>query len=222
MRTSDGEAFIVEERVDAHKIDANRAGTCYLKDGDKLDRTSIRVLWLDDETVEQTADLAAGLAPILVAEVEAYLERMAPGFSRLLPEDVPRQRDGGENETETDAENENETIGDWDDGEGLALEEITREHNENLTEIERAALAREREDLAADPVRLEERSANDALVAKLRDAGDSGVKATDLADIATRGRSWTYDKLGELEEAGRVRRTTDGTWAWVTEDAHSA
>jgi S-DNA-T family DNA segregation ATPase FtsK/SpoIIIE len=213
MRTSDGESFIVEERIDAHKIDANRSGTCYVKDGDQLDRSPVRCYFVDDETVEQTADLAAGLAPILVAEVEAFLERMAPGFSRLLPEDVPRQRDGSEDDAETAEE--------FDDGDGLSLDEITGTRDENLTEIEQAALAREREDMAADPIRLEERAANEALAQALQEAGANGAKVAALADAATRGRSWTYDKLGELEDAGRVQRTRDGSWAWVTEDAHA-
>jgi DNA segregation ATPase FtsK/SpoIIIE, S-DNA-T family len=224
MRTSDGEAFIVEERIDAHKIDANRSGTCYVKDGDQLDRSPVRCFYLDDETVEQTAELAAGLAPILVAEIEAFLEREVPGFSRLLPEDVPRQRGASETDDENGGENDSEdteTIEDWEDGEGLPLSEITRARDENLTEIEQAALNREREDLAADPVRLEEGPAYDALVAALAEAGDAGIRAAVLADVATRGRSWTYDKLQELEQAGRVGRTTEGTWAWITQEAHA-
>ncbi|HEY5985974.1 MAG TPA: FtsK/SpoIIIE domain-containing protein, partial [Streptosporangiaceae bacterium] len=52
----------------------------------------------------------------------------------------------------------------------------------------------------------------EALLAVLATAGERGIRAEDLADAIGRGRTWTYDRLGELERQGRARRGLDRRW----------
>lgn len=225
MRTAKGESFIItEEKVDAHKIDTNRPGTCYVQEGAEVDKMPTRVYFLDDEGVEQVADLASGLGACLADEVEDFLASLCEEYAMRENAMVPAQRDG-ENENETDTENASETatetIPEWVDPEGVSLGGVLTRRDETLSEVEQRQLAREREDQEVEPLRLEEGPAYEALLAALRDAGPDGVQAKDLMAAATRKSSWLYDHLGELESDGKVARTKTGRWAWINDHAHA-
>lgn len=218
MRNAKGETYILTEgTVDAHKIDSNRPGTCYVQEGSDLDKMPTRVYFLDDEGVEQVATLAADLGPGLADEVEDFLASQFEEYA-MRESAMPRQRDS---ESETDGENENETIPEWVDVEGLSLGGVTMQRDEALSEVEKRQLAREREDDNAEPLRLEEGPAKEALRTALLEGGPDGVQAKDLMAAATRKSTWLYEQLGEMEEAGNVARTKSGRWAWVGEKAHA-
>jgi len=224
MRNAKGETFILTDgTVDAHKIDSNRPGTCYVQEGANLDKMPTRVYFLNDSGVEQIADLAAGLGAVLAEEVEDFLASLFEEYAFRENATMPRQRDS-ETENETGTENENETsaetIPEWVDPEGVSLGGVTVRRDETLSEVEKRQLAREREDEEADPLRLEEGPAFDALVSALQGAGPDGVQAKDLMAAATRKSTWLYDRLGELEEQEKVARTRSGRWAWIGDRAH--
>lgn len=237
MRTEKGERFIITDGVvDAHKIDTNRPGTCYVQEGSDIDKMPTRVYFLDDRGVSQVASLAQGLGPSLAEEVEEFLASL---FEEYADRDSYRdERDSdrdtetrNENRTETDrdderdsdrdTEAENETIPEWVESDTVSLGEITTGRDETLSAIEKRQLVREREDDAADPIRLEEGPAFEALLSALQEAGPVGAQAKDLMAAATRRSTWLYEKLGELEKGGKVARTREGRWAWTVQKAHA-
>jgi S-DNA-T family DNA segregation ATPase FtsK/SpoIIIE len=222
MQTVKGETFIIPDgKVDAHKIDENRPGTCYVKDGSHLDKMPTRVCFLDDPTVAQVAALAYGLGPSLADEVEDFLASLFEEYA-MRENAMPVQRDDTENEaTENRNENRAETIPDWSETGDVSLGAVTARRDESLSEVEKRHLAREREDQEADSLRLEEGPAYEALLAALQEADPDGVQAKDLMAAATRRSSWLYGKLGELEATGKVARTRNGKWAWVGEKVHA-
>jgi S-DNA-T family DNA segregation ATPase FtsK/SpoIIIE len=222
MQSTKGETFIIpDSKVDAHKIDANRPGTCYVKDGADLDKMPTRVYFLDDPTVAQVADLAYGLGPSLADEVEDFLASLFEEYA-MRENAMPVQRDDTENEaTENRDENRAETIPDWNETGDVSLGAVTARRDKSLSEVEKRHLAREREGQEVDSLRLEEGPAYEALLAALQEADPDGVQAKDLMAAATRKSSWLYDKLGELEATGKAARTRNGKWAWVGEKVHA-
>jgi S-DNA-T family DNA segregation ATPase FtsK/SpoIIIE len=214
MRTAKGESFIItEDKVDAHKIDTNRPGTCYVQEGSEVDKMPTRVYFLDDEGVTQVADLAAGLGAVLAQEVEDFLASQFEEYAMRENAMASEQRDT-ENENETGSEDGTE-IPDWVDVEGVSLGTVTTGRDETLSEIEKVQLRREREDDEAEPLRLEEGAAYEALLTALQEAGPTGVQAKDLMAAATRRSTWLYDNLNALKEQGKVDRTKEGRWAWI-------
>lgn len=212
MHSSKGENFVItaDSSIDAHKIDENRPGTCYTQDGATLDKMPCRCFFLDDETVEQMAVLAAGLAPRLVAEVEAFLVSVAPEYAER---DATTRRDD-ETEGET-GETEDETIPPWREDDDETMDDITTRRDETLSETDRAALDADRAKREEEPVRLGEQEAREALAAALESAGIAGAKVPDLTKRATRSSSWVYERLNEWEVEEKVKRSPSGTWVWT-------
>jgi DNA segregation ATPase FtsK/SpoIIIE, S-DNA-T family len=67
-------------------------------------------------------------------------------------------------------------------------------------------------DGTADSTSLSSAEALEALLAVLATVGERGIRAEDLVTAIGRGRTWTYDRLGELERQGRARRGLDRRW----------
>lgn len=230
MQDNTGEHYVMPGcTVDAHKIPADRPGTCYHLDGDELDPMPIRTYRMGDETIETLVSLLTGYTCPLDAlssraaenaSVEILGEFVSSGYAeRDIP--VPIQRDS----TETPAENGDETmseIPEWTENGNVSLEEITAARDAALSETERDALDRARDDDKVTPARLGEEEAYAALLAALRSAGSAGVGPQELMRATTRKSTWLYDKLAELDEAGRARRTQTGVWAWCGASVNSS
>lgn len=231
MADSDGETFVIPDHiVRADKIDADRPGTCYHLDGDKLDKMPMRTYYLSDETIDQLVSLLEGetttldeVSQRLADECEAYANREV-FVSTGRDEDDETDRDGVD-ETETDRDETSETDGDdmsdlpeWESGEGVSFEDITSRHRETLTPeqreaADRAAAAEAEAEQAAELTRLDEDAAKAKLREVLRAGGAEGVRAGELARQCTRKSSWLYERLDELGDD--VQRTKHGTWAWA-------
>jgi S-DNA-T family DNA segregation ATPase FtsK/SpoIIIE len=215
--TGEGYVLTVGTAVNAHKIDGDRPGTCYHEDNSKLDPLQMRIVFVGDgsngtpDTVAQVADLLRGKTPDLdrdsiengIAELEAYANR--------------ERFDGAEAETgiesETPAPDENE-VREWTENGEADLLDVTSRYRAGLSPADReAAEARSRSEAEKESRRLGETEARDAVIQALLDAGAAGVAAADLAEVATRKSTWTYDYLKDLEEKGKVKRTGSGTYA---------
>lgn len=99
----------------------------------------------------------------------------------------------------------------WLDGPDVPLDELVRLHRESMTAGQRDMADRARAALMAElePPKLGEQDAVEALVSALRAAGAEGVRARDLAKVATRSSSWLYPKLAEVG----AQTTKRGNWA---------
>lgn len=95
MEDSDGEAFVLPgNRVFAEQIDDERPGTCYVKDGSRLNSMPVRVLYIDDDLRDAIVKARAGKTVQLDPESAAAIERFFPEFAdRPRPGQVPEQRD---------------------------------------------------------------------------------------------------------------------------------
>lgn len=231
MQDDQGEHFVMPgHSVRADQIDADRPGTCYFLDGDKLHSMPIRILYLDDATVEAVATERAGRTAELDARSEAAICRYFPEFAdreRYLPVDAPEpdaelaaelERNPGGTPAE-DEEEDMAEVPEWNDGPDVDLADVLAARRESMSAQERDTADRKREaELAATapPERLSEAEAKQAMLAALAAAWPEGVRAKELQAVATRGSSWFYNVANEMAEAGMVRRTPEhGTWALV-------
>lgn len=241
MQNKGGEGFLFDEDVvDAHKIDEDRPGTCYHKDGGKVMKMPLRVFWVDDATVTQLNALMDGHTPALsraaLADLAERVEREAsqleekfgPEFAepqRELIKKLLAKRDIAMAPDRDESETPEMPIPEWTENDDIPLSAITGQTTETLTETEREILTGQRdgetEPEPAEPERLGEEEAKAALEAALRDAGPAGLKVGALCAAATRRRTWTYEQLGALDEAGKVERTADGAFAWKVNELHS-
>jgi DNA segregation ATPase FtsK/SpoIIIE, S-DNA-T family len=224
MADDTGENYIVPGyTVDAHKIPADRPGTCYHLDGESLDPMPFRTYRVHDETIAQLVSLLTGYTPILDAvsarAAETVLvdgETVSTGYAeRDIP--VPVRDENGNETTES---GEGETVPEWTENGEIELDEITARRTESLSPEQRETERREREAEGVVPARLAETEAYAALVSALRAAGLEGTTPAKLMAAATRKSTWLYDKLEELEEAGQVKRTRAGLWAWTGASVH--
>lgn len=245
MKNKGGEGFLFDEDVvDAHKIDEDRPGTCYHRAGAKVMRMPLRVFWIDDATVAQLNDLMDGHTPTLPDEAVADLlrrveeeasqleERLGPEYAepqRALITMWVSKRDSETGPSETTETGESETsempIPEWNENGEIPLSEITGRGSENLSDAQRELLlggpAPEPTPEIAESERLDEDAAKVALETALRAAGEEGLDVVALGRVATRKRTWTYERIGELDEAGKIVRTQAGRYAWRTSELHS-
>lgn len=105
MEDSAGEDFVMPgNRVFAEQIDEDRPGTCYVKDGSRLNSMPVRVLYIDDALRDEIVALRTGKTTELDPASAAAIERFFPDFAdRPRPGLVPAQRDSDENGPGTDA-----------------------------------------------------------------------------------------------------------------------
>ena len=225
LNSSAGEHVIFEgeKAVGADAIPADRPGTCYHKDNEVLDRLSIRVLLPSEEEVSKVVELRTGYTtPLDEMTTSAVLAAVPEYRDRALPEEglsretgpVPGERDSGGTERDP-AE-----VPPWYDGPDLPLHAVVESRNGTLSPEQRERESRERDfqrERESRP-RLSEADAMAALEQALRDSGPDGIRAKDLAEIATRRSSWLYETgLARLKQDGKVRRTRNGFWAWAEE-----
>lgn len=203
MQDSDGEGYVIPGyTVDAHKIPQDRPGTCYYLNGDSLDALPLRVLYVNDATVDQLAGVMGGRTPVLESATETAV-------AALLPE-------RREFESETPEGVEGESIPEWTENVEVPLQEIVDRSRADWTPQQwESARESEQAESRAEGEKLSETQAKDAVRAGLGRAGPDGARAADLATAATRSRTWTYDLLNELEQSGEVARTADGRWRLV-------
>jgi hypothetical protein len=85
MQDSAGESFVMPgHRVRAEAIDAERKGTCYMLDGDRLESMPIRVYWIDDDMVAAVVAARAGRTPELDARSAEAIELYFPDFANRM------------------------------------------------------------------------------------------------------------------------------------------
>lgn len=98
MEDADGESFVLPgHRVRAEDIDEDRPGTCYVKDGSRLNSMPIRVRYIDDALRDMIVEARQGRTAELDSESAAAIERFFPEFKdRPRPGQVPAQRDSDE------------------------------------------------------------------------------------------------------------------------------
>lgn len=231
MADSEGEAYVIPDHVvRADKIDADRPGTCYHLDNEKLDKMPMRTYFLSDETIDQLVSLLEGETTTLDAvsqrvadECETYANREV--FVSSDRDDQDASGRDGDRDNETDRDETTETDGDdmadlpeWESGEGVSFEDMVSRHRERMTPEERDAADRaaqaEQDAEAAEPVRLDEAAAKARFEELLRAAGPDGMRAGELAKACTRSSTWLYDYFDEVGEKV-VKRTRHGTWAWA-------
>jgi S-DNA-T family DNA segregation ATPase FtsK/SpoIIIE len=220
MQNSQGERHIMPDHtINAHQIDSDRPGTCYHLDGNKLDKMTMRVLYLDDETVSVVVGLVSGDVETGVAATTGSLGDEAERWLAAQVPELVSSETGLDGETETGLDGETETgldetvsVPSWDDDGDVDLGEVTSRYDETLSETERDEVSAAR--VEAEPPSLDSEAAYAALVAALQAGGSAGVSPTELMAACTRKSTWLYDNLTELEAKGRVRRARAGTWVW--------
>jgi S-DNA-T family DNA segregation ATPase FtsK/SpoIIIE len=229
QQSGSGESFVITVgNVNAEEIDSERPGTCYHQDGDKLDRIPMRIIFVGDgsngtrNTVKLIADVMRGETPEMDADsIRDGIEKLEAYANR---QEVTEMRDDSEmsetaegDEQVTGTETETETVPPFETDGSATIDDIQAAARAAMTPEElaeddarRAATAAE---LAAEPERLSDADAREALLTALREAGGAGLDYEQLGAAATRKKSWVYERLSEHEEAGRVKRTSKGTWA---------
>lgn len=235
MADSDGESYVIPDHVvRADKIDAERPGTCYHLDGDKLDKMPMRTYFLSDETIDQLVSLLEGETTTL----DVVSQRVADECETYANREVFVSQRDGDNETDRDgsgrdADRDNETSRDettemngdgmadlpeWEPGGDVSLEELVSARRARMTPEERdaadRAAAAEQSAEEDEPPRLDEAAAKEKLAELLRAAGPEGARANELARECTRGSSWLYEELDRLGDE-KVQRTRHGRWAWT-------
>jgi S-DNA-T family DNA segregation ATPase FtsK/SpoIIIE len=216
MQNSTGEGYVLDFVVNAHKIDADRPGTCYHQDADKLDPNKMRVMFVGDgssgtrDLIKIIVSLLTGKTPELdqasiengIENLEAYANRERPELDREHPAPV---------------EPEGETLPEWNENADVPLDSIVGLAREAMTPEEReAAETADREAASAEEAgRLSPDAAREAVLTALEGAGRGGVSAAELAKLATRKHTWTHDLLVELEEQGKVKRNGEGKWFMI-------
>lgn len=227
MEDDTGEGYVVQATVRADLIPADRPGTCYMRDGDEVKTEPLRVYWISSETERAVVEARRGWTAELDERSEAALVRLFPQWAereRWVSPEVAAAlaaagtsgNDGGNAGNEVRDVNGNaETTDAGPDVEpDVNLADVIAARRERLTAEEREQLDRDREEAVAVPApRLPEPDAVEAMLRALAQAGEGGMAAKDLQQIAGRSSSWFYPKANELAEAGRLRRTKHGTWA---------
>lgn len=216
MQNATGEGYVLDFTVNAHKIDADRPGTCYHQDGDKLDPNKMRVMFVGDGS-NGTRNLIKIIVDLLTGKTPELDEATIDGMIETAEAYANRERSGYDRENPAPAETEVDDLPDMEATGKLSLAEIAEAARRDMTPEEREAeAAAEREAEAAEAARLSPEMAREAVISALREAGEAGVSAAELAKLATRKHTWTYDLLVELEKAEQVKRTEDGKWKMTT------
>lgn len=238
MADENGEGYVMPgHTVRADKIDADRPGTCYHLDGEKLDKMPMRTYFLSDETIDQLVSLLEGETTTLdevsqrvADECEVYAnrevfvsvgrdgDRESDRDDRDGERDNDRESDRDENESESEM---SENIPPWESGEGVSIEAMVSRQRETMSPEQRDAADRAAAENEVEPERLDEDAAKVKLEALLRGAGEEGIAAGELARACTRKSSWLYDQLGPLADAEKAKRTKHGKWTWNQAMAHS-
>lgn len=222
MKSDTGESFVITAGdVDAQLIDADRPGTCYHQDGEKLDRIAMRIIFVGDgsagtrNTVKVIADMMRGETPEMdsdsirdgIEKLEAYANR----------EEVNGMRDSNRDERDGDtemSEMDTETAAEFVEDDSATLGEIMSRAEMAKTPAERDADAAARAaEVEPETLKLSDEDARVALIDALSRAGSTGLSYGELEGPTTRKKTWVYDRLLELESDDRVRRTGDGKWA---------
>jgi len=238
MEDDEGESYVFGTGgVRADKIDPNRPGTCYVKDGEAVDRTPIRIYWISDATRDAVVESRCGFIPEMNPVVDAQFAEVCPLWAervRWVPADqAEAEREPGGNATgngngnsdgaedgrmaEGGDTSENVTV--WgDDDPDVDLAEVIARRREAMTPEQREESDRARAEAIAE-AEGESRSDEDAekIVRRmLIEAGDEGAKAVNLYRAAGRGSSWFYNLTAVWEAEGKVKRTGQhGRWAWT-------
>lgn len=235
MEDSDGESFVMPGvRVFADLIDDERPGTCYVKDGAKLNSMPVRVRYIDDAMRDRIVAARAGHTVELDEESAASIERFFPEFrDRNRPGQVPAQRDGEYDDagtdpgtagtddgTGTDEEDEVVEVSEWEDVQGddePDVAAVLAERRAAMSPDERAAydaeVSRNQRELAeAESRRMEEPEAREAILAALAEAWPQEVRAKTLIELTGRSSSWFYGLSNALEEERAIERGVYGHW----------
>lgn len=228
MEDETGEGYLVNGRVRAEQIPADRPGTCYYQDGEFLETRPTRIWWISDETVRAVVEARRGRTAELDPRTEAAIVRLFPAFAErerwLEPaeaEALERERvavAAGKigNETGNDDGNE-ESMDNYDEGPDVDLADMIEHRRANMSPEDRERLDRARAealaedgDGAGNPA--ETVDAVEAMLRALALTGDEGLAPKDLQKAAGRSSSWFYGKAPELAEQGLMRRTPAAKW----------
>lgn len=235
MEDSDGESFVMPgNRVFAELIDDERPGTCYVKDGAKLNSMPVRVRYIDDELRNRIVALRAGHTAELDEESAAAIERFFPEFrNRPRPGQIPVQRDaeydepgtgpgtaGTENGTGADEQDEVIEVSEWEDvqgGDEPDVAAVLAARRDAMSPEEQAAydaeVSRNKAKLAEEESRrMEEPEAREAILAALAEAWPEEVRAKTLIKLTGRSSSWFYQLSNALEEEQAIERGVFGHW----------
>jgi S-DNA-T family DNA segregation ATPase FtsK/SpoIIIE len=227
MEDDSGEDYVVQATVRADKIPADRPGTCYMRDGDQVFTEPLRVYWTSDDTEKAIVRARRGLTAELDDRSEAAIARLFPQWAereRWVTAEVAAAlavaAEGGNasvnggNANGKDADVNGSTEADLDTEPDVDLAEMIRAQRDRLSAEEREELDRSREEAVAVPApRMAEPDAVEAMLRALAEAGDEGISAKELQQVAGRSSSWFYPKANELAEGGLIRRTKHGMWA---------
>ncbi len=246
MEDETGETYVVNGRIGAERISTDRPGTCYMQDGNLLEKTPLRVLWLSDDTVRAVVEARRGFTVELDASTEAAIITLFPEFAereRWVSEEEaealaavetsgnrngnPGGNDGSANGN-AGATSGNEAAGmtgnqdqaqGYDEGPDVTIADVIARRRDRMTAEERTEAERaQTEALAAVPgQRLSEDGAVSALLAALAEAGEEGLQAKDAFAAADRSSSWFYSKANVLADEGVLERTGGGRWRLVAE-----
>jgi S-DNA-T family DNA segregation ATPase FtsK/SpoIIIE len=218
MEDETGEGYLVNIRVRAEKIPAERPGTCYFQDGEIINSRPTRIYWLSDETVRAVVEARRGRTAELDERSEAALVRLFPEWAErerwVDPDEAEAiERERGNGNAGND-DGKDGTVSENEDEPDLDLAAAIARKRENLSTDERERLDRDREAaLDADgdrPGTAEE--ARTAMLRALALAGDAGMAPKDLQRAAGRGSSWFYPEANKLAEQGLMQRTTRAVW----------
>lgn len=228
MKSGAGEGFVLTAGdVKAEEIDADRPGTCYHQDGDKLDRIAMRIIFVGDgsngtrNTVKQIAEVMRGETPLLdedtirdgIEKLEAYANRRE--VTEMRDENETAEGDAQVAGTET-GETENETVPEFVEDGSATLDDIMAAGYADMSPEQQAEFdarrAEQKAAVEAEPERLSDEDARAALLDALREAGPAGLDYKQLCERTTRKSTWVYDRLAEHDKSGVVRRTNQGSW----------
>lgn len=238
MEDDEGETYVMGVGgIRADKIDANRPGTCYVKDGDVIDRTPIRVYWISDETRDAVVEARCGFVAEMNPVIDAQFGEVCPLWAervRWVPVDQaePEREPGGnaagngngnangaEDQVNGDEGDVSENVTVWGDDEpDVDLAEVIAARRAAMTPEQREESDQRRAEVIAE-AEGESRTEEDAekIVRRLlMEAGPEGVRAVDLYRAAGRSSSWFYNLTAMWEADGKVARTGKaGHWAWT-------
>lgn len=246
MEDETGETYVVNGRIKAENISTDRPGTCYMQDGNLLEMTPLRVLWLSDDTVRAVVEARRGFTVELDAASEAAIITLFPEFAArerwVSPEEAdalaaaeasgngngnPSGNDGSPsgnaggvsgNEAQSMTGNQGEAQG-YDDGPDVGLADLIQRRRDRMSPEERAEAERLQTEALADVPgqRLSEDGAVSALLRALAETGEEGLQAKDAFAAADRSSSWFYTKANALADEGVLERTGGGRWRVVAE-----
>lgn len=245
MQDSKGEGFVMPEHVvHADKIDADRPGTTYFLDGNKLVPDPLRILYLDDPTVAAVAAERAGKTAELDRETEEAIVALFPEFADRerytsepgseTPAGSGSESGGGTEagvsgtETGSGGEAEEEEMSDippWDEGPDVDMADVIEARRERMTQEERERSDRDREtalnELESTRLKLTEEESKQEVLRALAQAWPEGMRARDLIEVSGKSSSWFYPVAAAWAEQGIVERTKHGTWGLVAPPVES-